>query len=251
MPNNKEKKEITPSKGKHKNNAQSDSNSKLNNSYSLFSFFSGLTIHREGNFAILVTLIISLIMLSVSSNLALLGFVALFAVTAFFRDPARVTPEQESLIISPADGIIQDISESLPPEELASENLGKMRKISIFLSVFDVHVNRMPCAATVEKNIYYPGKFFNASLDKASKYNERQTLLLNTDGGDQKIVLVQIAGLIARRIVCYAQEGDNYVAGERYGIIKFGSRVDIYLPLDREIKALKGQRMVGGETIIA
>jgi phosphatidylserine decarboxylase len=248
MSNNQENKDLPKAK---KKKLISNKSSEINSYGSFFSFFSGISINREGNFAILITLLITLFLLSRSGTLAVLGLVALFAVTSFFRDPARVVPNENNILVSPADGIIQDISETMPPEEIAGENLGKMRKVSIFLSVFDVHVNRMPCAATVEKYVYYPGKFFNASLDKASKYNERQTLVLRTSSGNHRIALVQIAGLIARRIVCYAQEGDSYKAGERYGIIKFGSRVDLYLPLDIKLDVLEGQRMIGGETVIA
>ena len=168
----------------------------------------------------------------------------------FFRDPERYTPEGEGLVISPADGILLPIKETTLPEEL---NMGdeKYIKFSIFMSVFNVHVNRNPVSGVVLKTLYIAGKFFNADLDKASKDNERNLVLVETKEGDT-VCYVQIAGLVARRIVSRLQKGDVVEQGERFGLIKFGSRLDIYLPKNKyDIKVLPGQVMVSGETILA
>jgi phosphatidylserine decarboxylase len=183
----------------------------------------------------------------------LLGFVSLALtvwVFSFFRDPERVTPTSKHLVISPADGLISDISLSSAPSELGLGD-GEMCKISIFLSVFDVHVNRVPVFGKIKSVLYHPGKFFNATLDKASKDNERNSIVIENADDGQDIVVVQIAGLLARRIVCYAKAGDNFNSGERFGIIKFGSRVDIYLPKSYHVTCMVGQRSVGGETVLA
>jgi phosphatidylserine decarboxylase len=156
----------------------------------------------------------------------------------FFRDPPRVTPLGEGLVVSPADGRVQMITEAVPPEEL---ELGEaaLTRISIFLNVFDVHINRVP-----------PGTFVNAALDKASDENERQLVGLETAAG-QRLGLVQIAGLVARRIVCQLEAGQSVRAGERYGLIRFGSRVDVYLPAGVAPLVVVGQRAIGGETVLA
>ena len=167
----------------------------------------------------------------------------------FFRDPDRVTPVREGLVISPADGIVQLIDSAAPPEELDMGQDARPR-ICIFMNVFDVHVNRVPIDATITKLSYRPGKFFNASLDKASEFNERQSLHLTLKDG-RDIALVQIAGLIARRILCHAAEGQAFRAGERFGMIRFGSRVDVYLPDGVYPLVSVGQRAIGGETVIA
>ena len=172
----------------------------------------------------------------------------------FFRDPARVAPTKAGLIISPADGKIVAVKELVPDADLELGSESRVR-ISVFLNVFNVHVNRMPADGIVRKRLYRPGKFVNASLDKASVDNERMALVLQLTGehpADNKTIgVVQIAGLIARRIVCDAQEGDVYKAGQRYGIIRFGSRADIYLPAGVKAMVAVGQTMVGGETILA
>jgi phosphatidylserine decarboxylase len=166
----------------------------------------------------------------------------------FFRDPPRVTPLAEGLIISPADGRVSAVSSAVPPPELG---LGPapLTRISIFMSVFDCHVNRAPIAGRIAKIAYRPGLFLNADLDKASEDNERNALLLETPHG--KIAVVQIAGLIARRIVTAVTEGESPQVGERIGIIRFGSRVDVYLPDGFRILAGEGQRAVAGETVLA
>ena len=172
----------------------------------------------------------------------------------FFRDPARVTPVKPGLIISPADGRVIAIKELVPDADLELGTETRIR-ISIFLNVFNVHVNRMPADGIVRKRLYRPGKFVNASFDKASVDNERMALVVQLTGdhpADNKTLgVVQIAGLIARRIVCTAQEGSTYKAGERYGIIRFGSRADIYLPSGVKPLVVIGQTMIGGETVLA
>lgn len=167
----------------------------------------------------------------------------------FFRDPPRVTPTRDGLIVSPADGIVSKIAKVIPPPEL---DIGMMERtrISIFLNVFDVHVNRIPAAGRIMKLHYYKGLFVNASLDKASDDNERQLVKLMTEEG-KDMGFVQIAGLVARRIVCDLKEGQTVTAGERFGIIRFGSRVDVYLPEGVASLVIEGQRMTGGETVLA
>lgn len=181
--------------------------------------------------------------------LGVIGLVCTVWCYYFFRDPERVTPEIKDVVVSPADGIVQMITKVKAPEEL---DLGdeEYTRVSIFMSVFNVHVNRAPAEGTIIKAVYVPGKFVNATLDKASKDNERQLLAMKTASGKQ-IVFVQIAGLIARRILCFAKLGDKYKAGERFGLIRFGSRLDVYLPTGVEPQVCLGQTMVAGETVIA
>ena len=166
----------------------------------------------------------------------------------FFRDPDRVTPVRAGLVISPADGVIQSVGPAAAPIELKME--GPLNRISVFMNVFDVHVNRMPVAGRIEDVQYRPGKFFNASLDKTSEHNERQGIRLITEGG-KCIGVVQIAGLVARRIKCDVRPGQDMRAGERFGLIRFGSRVDVYLPATIPALVAPGQRAVAGETVIA
>jgi len=167
----------------------------------------------------------------------------------FFRNPRRMTPLGEGLIMSPGDGIIAKIEQAIPPKELQWTKK-PLTRISIFLNVFDVHVNRIPCDGLIAKIHYHPGKFFNASLDKASEFNERNSVLIQAPSG-QEVLVVQIAGLIARRILCEVNQGQNVKAGETFGIIRFGSRVDLYLPEGVAPQVIEGQRMIGGETIMA
>ena len=167
----------------------------------------------------------------------------------FFRDPPRVTPLREGLIIAPGDGRISAIEVVRPPAELGFGDEPRLR-ISIFLSVFDVHINRAPVAGRVVRSIYVPGAFLNAALDKASEENERRCLIISTPANIE-IAVVQIAGLVARRIVTFIREGDTVGIGERYGLIRFGSRVDTYLPPGHGALVAVGQRAVGGETILA
>ncbi|MBR0559055.1 phosphatidylserine decarboxylase [Neokomagataea anthophila] len=167
----------------------------------------------------------------------------------FFRDPNRFPPQDDSLVIAPADGRVTGISLVAPPTALEMGNTPVWR-VSIFLSVLDVHINRMPAAGKVTKVAYHAGKFLNASLDKASEHNERNELRLTLADG-RNIGVVQIAGLIARRILCFVDEGDAVEAGERFGLIRFGSRTDVYLPAGIEPLVEKGQTMTGGETVLA
>lgn len=167
----------------------------------------------------------------------------------FFRDPKRVPPPREGLVVAPADGHIVSIQKVAPPAELGMGDTPVWR-VATFLSVLDVHVNRMPVAGTVTRIAYHEGKFLNASLDKASTDNERNALSITLPDG-RMVAVVQIAGLVARRIVCSVKEGDRLEAGERFGIIRFGSRTDVYLPPGVEPLVAVGQTMVGGETVVA
>jgi phosphatidylserine decarboxylase len=174
-------------------------------------------------------------------------------VAAFFRDPVRTTPSDDKLIIAPADGLITMIARVAPPPELrAGDGLGEAEctRVSIFMSVFDVHINRAPISGRIKRIAYVPGKFVNADLDKASEDNERQHFLVEGPGG-LKIGFTQIAGLVARRIVSFVREGDDVEAGERIGLIRFGSRVDVYLPAGTSPRVLLGQRTIAGETVLA
>lgn len=205
-------------------------------------------IHREGYIFIISFAAVTFLLASFSAILGWMGFVATVWCMYFFRNPDRITPINNELVVCPADGIIQTITEATPPSELGLDNV-EMIRISIFLNIFNTHVNRIPASGKIVALHYNPGKFFNASLDKASIYNERQSVLMETHGG-QKIVFVQIAGLIARRIVCDLEEESVVNAGERYGIIRFGSRVDLYLPLKTAILVSEGQICIAGETVI-
>lgn len=181
-----------------------------------------------------------------------------FCVLAFFRDPVRVTPQVDRYIVAPADGLVTLIGKVSPPRELTVEDgsgsqpmpTDPVTRISIFMSVFDVHINRSPIGGTVRRVIYIPGKFLNADLDKASEENERQHILVERGDG-LRICFTQIAGLVARRIVPFVKPGDMIAAGQRIGLIRFGSRVDVYLPAGVEPKVLMGQRIVAGETVLA
>jgi phosphatidylserine decarboxylase len=183
------------------------------------------------------------------STLAWLFTAVAAYVAYFFRDPARVSPLREGLIVSPADGKISMIEKVAPPAELGLGTEPRLR-ISIFLSVFDVHINRSPVAGRIARSIYVPGAFLNAALDKASEQNERRSLVIASPSAGE-VVVVQIAGLIARRIVTFVKEGDAVGVGERFGLIRFGSRVDVYLPPNRGCLVAVGQRAVGGETVLA
>jgi phosphatidylserine decarboxylase len=174
-------------------------------------------------------------------------------VAAFFRDPVRTTPHGDKLIVAPADGLVTMIARVPPPPELrGGDGLGdgECTRVSIFMSVFDVHINRAPITGRIKRIAYVPGKFVNADLDKASEDNERQHFLI--EGGEGlKIGMTQIAGLVARRILAFVREGDSVEAGQRIGLIRFGSRVDVYLPAGTSPKVLLGQRAIAGETILA
>src|SRR5215469_9666135 len=167
----------------------------------------------------------------------------------FFRDPPRGVPQDDGVLLAPADGLVQMVSQAVPPAELG---LGEqaLTRVSIFLSVFDVHINRVPCAGTIDVVAYRPGKFVNAASDKASEENERMAIALRRGNG-QLIGFVQIAGWVARRIVCTVKPGQELKAGERFGHIRFGSRTDLYLPSGARLLVAAGQRMIGGETVVA
>jgi phosphatidylserine decarboxylase len=170
-------------------------------------------------------------------------------VGAFFRDPVRTTPTMPGLIVSPADGVVCQIADVVPPADLGLGNEPRTR-VCVFMNVFNVHINRTPIAGSVIRRIYFPGKFLNASLDKASEDNERQLFLVRGADGTE-VAFVQIAGLVARRIMAFVREGDTVERGQRIGLIRFGSRVDVYLPAGTGAAVALGQTMVAGETILA
>jgi len=207
-------------------------------------------IHREGYpFIALFAAASLLAFVFLPDIFGWLGVILTLWCAYFFRDPPRVTPIDEGFVIAPADGVISAIETAAPPPELDLPP-GRVTRISIFMNVFDVHVNRSPVAGRIARMAYVAGKFVNASLDKASADNERQALTLEMAGGT-RIGVVQIAGLIARRIVAFATTGDELRAGQRFGLIRFGSRVDVYLPPGQNAQAIIGQRTIAGETILA
>jgi phosphatidylserine decarboxylase len=206
-------------------------------------------IHREGYPFIIVGLILALMLgLWVWEPLGWLFAVLTLWICYFFRDPTRVTPLRDGLVVSPADGRVSMIVTAVPPPEtgLPAE---PMTRISVFMNVFDCHVNRAPVSGRIVEQVYTPGLFINAELDKASEDNERNAVVIEAAG--TRIGVVQIAGLIARRIVTFVREGDDLVAGQRIGLIRFGSRVDIYLPLSAQLLAGLDQMALAGETVIA
>ena len=192
--------------------------------------------------------LVSLILFWLWSPLGWIGVVLTLWCVYFFRDPPRVTPVREGLVVAPADGRVSQVTTAPPPHELG---LGDrpLPRISIFMSVFDCHVNRSPVNGKVEKILYHPGKFLNADLDKASLDNERNSLVIAT--GQTRIAVVQIAGLVARRIVCFVRENQPVGAGERFGMIRFGSRLDVYLPENVMPLVAVGQTAIAGETVLA
>lgn len=214
---------------------------------SIFSIF--VPIHREGYRFIAIFAGIALVLFLLSSVLGWLGVIATLWCAYFFRDPDRVTPLREGLVISPADGRISSIEEVEIPPELDLGEKTRIR-ISVFMNVFNCHVNRAAVAGKVVKIGYIPGKFFNAELDKASKYNERNAVTLEM-ADKTRLGVVQIAGLVARRIVCFVKEGDQLGAGERFGLIRFGSRLDVYLPPGVVPQVAVGQLAIAGETVLA
>jgi len=217
----------------------------------LHAIYSILTpIHREGYRFIAVFFAVTVILFITGFEaLGWLGAVLTLWCAYFFRDPERATPLREGLIISPADGRISAVEAVVPPTEL---DLGAAtrQRISIFMNVFDVHVNRSPVDGRITRIAYVPGKFINAELDKSSADNERQAFTIELEGGS-RIGLVQIAGLLARRIVKFVREGEEVQAGQRIGLIRFGSRVDIYLPDGQMPFVAVGQRSIAGETVLA
>jgi len=205
-------------------------------------------IHREGWKFSSISLFVSLILLVIWPLLSFVSFLITFFILWFFRDPERNTPIAEGKIISPADGKVCLIDSSVPPEEL-QYGTKEMQRVCIFMNVFNVHVNRVPVKGEIKKIIYKEGSFFNASLDKASEKNERNSIIIKTENGIE-IVVVQIAGLIARRILSFVSNGDKLNSGERFGLIRFGSRVDVYLPKTFKPEVKVGDKTIAGETII-
>ena len=210
------------------------------------------SVHPEGRKFTLIAAFLTLAVYSMVSHFLgwLLVLVTIW-VAAFFRDPVRTTPQDPDLVVAPADGLVTMISRVPAPLELAGEGglAGEFTRVSIFMSVFDVHINRTPIGGTVRRIAYVPGKFLNADLDKASEDNERQHFLVEREDG-LKIGFTQIAGLVARRIMSFVKEGDRVEAGERVGLIRFGSRVDVYLPAGTGPQVLLGQRTIAGETVL-
>ena len=205
-------------------------------------------IHKEGYKFLAISILATFIVLFFSKLLGSLLILISFWVYYFFRDPERYSINNDSYLVSPADGLITDISEKSGPEELRLENT-TFTKVSVFMNVFNCHVNRVPASGKIEEIFYKPGKFLNASLDKASEENERNYFKIRLVNGEE-IIIVQIAGLIARRIVCEVEQGQSLKQGERIGMIRFGSRVDIYFK-NKKILAKLGQNVVAGESLIA
>ena len=206
-------------------------------------------IHKEGYKFLAISILVTFVVLFISKFLGFIFIIVTVWVYYFFRDPDRQSIEDDAYLVSPADGLITDISERSGPEELRLENITYTR-VSVFMNVFNCHVNRLPTAGKIEEIYYKPGKFFNASLDKASEENERNFLKIKSKKNDEEIIIVQIAGLIARRIVCEVEQDQELQQGARIGMIRFGSRVDIYFK-NKKILAKKGQNVVAGESLIA
>jgi phosphatidylserine decarboxylase len=206
-------------------------------------------IHPEGYPFIGGFALVSLILFWVWTPLGWLATVATLWCVYFFRDPPRVTPVRDGIVVAPADGRVSQVANALPPPEL---NLGEqpLPRVSIFMSVFDCHVNRSPVGGRIERIVYRAGKFLSADLDKASEDNERNAFVIVTPAG-QRIAAIQIAGLVARRIVPFAREGETVGVGQRIGMIRFGSRVDVYLPEGARALVAEGQTAIAGETVLA
>ncbi len=211
-----------------------------------------MPIHKEGWPFIALFAAVNLLAFLLSAWLGVVLLPVTIWCIAFFRDPERKTPEEPGLIICPADGLLLPVIDAVPPDELGLGTAPRPR-LSVFMNVFNVHVNRNPVSGTVIAKSYRPGKFFNASFDKASEHNERMSLRLRPEGGDGTgdLAVVQIAGLVARRIVCDLAQGQGVRRGARFGIIRFGSRVDVYLPSGCIITAAAGQKVRAGETVLA
>lgn len=206
-------------------------------------------MHPEGRKFVAIAAALTLVLFLIWEPLGWIGTGLTVWVYYFFRDPRRAVPAGEGLIVSPADGVVSLIEPAVPPAELG---LGSqlLTRVSVFMSVFNCHVNRAPIGGTITKVAYRPGKFLNASLDKASEDNERNGLVIDLPDG-RRIGVVQIAGLVARRILCFVSEGQGLRTGERFGLIRFGSRLDVYLPEGVEPQVALGQTMIAGETVIA
>jgi phosphatidylserine decarboxylase len=206
-------------------------------------------IHKEGHKFVAIFLVISFVLFYFAEPAGWVGLIVTAWCLYFFRDPERVVPEDAGILVSPADGTVCSVSDAVPPAELGMGSEERTR-ITIFLSVFNVHVNRVPAAGEITALAYVPGKFLNAAAENASEENERQLVRMKTEDG-KDIAFAQVAGLVARRILCDLKEGDTVARGERFGLIRFGSRTDIYLDKDQVAKVQVGQTMIGGETVIA
>lgn len=206
-------------------------------------------MHPEGRRFVAIFAAVTLALFLVSDILGWIGVGLTVWCYYFFRDPERVTPTRPGLVISPADGVVSLIEPAVPPTELGMPD-APLTRISVFMSVFNCHVNRSPIAGEILSVAYRPGKFFNASLDKASADNERNSLRIRMEDG-RELAVVQIAGLVARRIVCFIKPGVQMQTGERFGLIRFGSRLDVYLPDGVEPMVSLGQTMIAGETVLA
>ena len=206
-------------------------------------------IHKEGYKFLAISILVTFVTLFFSKFLGVIFIIISVWVYYFFRDPERFSINDDLFLVSPADGLITDISERAGPEELRLENT-TFTRVSVFMNVFNCHVNRIPTSGKVEEIYYKPGKFLNASLDKASEENERNYFKIKTVKDDEEIIIVQIAGLIARRIVCEVEQGQDLKQGDRIGMIRFGSRVDIYFK-NKKVLAKVGQNVVAGESLIA
>ena len=205
-------------------------------------------LHKEGYRFLTIAAVITFILLLISNFLGLISFILTIWVYYFFRDPERFSINDENYLLSPADGVVSQIIETNGPSEIGLENK-KFTRVSIFMNVFNCHVNRIPSSGKINQIFYKPGKYINASLDKASQENERNYIKMTNSNGDE-LVLVQIAGLIARRIVCEIKENDETNQGNKFGIIRFGSRVDLYFE-NYKMLVRQNQKTVAGETIIA
>ena len=205
-------------------------------------------IHKEGYKFLAISILITFVILFFSKFLGFISIIITVWVYYFFRDPERFPINDDTYLVSPADGLITDISERSGPEELRLENT-TYTKVSVFMNVFNCHVNRIPTSGKIDEIYYKPGKFLNASLDKASEENERNYFKVKLTNGEE-IIIVQIAGLIARRIVCEVEQGQDLKQGDRIGMIRFGSRVDIYFK-NKKVLAKLGQNVIAGESIIA
>lgn len=205
-------------------------------------------IHREGYKFIAAFAVVTLALGYFSSVLFWIGLILTAWCAYFFRDPERVTPVDDRLVISPADGVVSAVGPAVPPRELGMGS-GEMTRISVFMDVFSCHVNRAPVRGRIGRIEHRPGKFLNAELDKASTENERNGLVIDSPNGP--VAVVQIAGLVARRILCWAETGNDLAVGERFGLIRFGSRVDVFLPATASPRVAVGQTAVAGETVLA
>jgi phosphatidylserine decarboxylase len=212
-------------------------------------FESFAPVHPDGHKFIAIGAIVTLVFFLIYPPLGWIAALVTAWVVYFFRDPQRVTPLRPGLVVSAADGKVSSVEKVIPPAELGMGSDERVR-ISTFLSIFDVHINRAPIAGRIVRSLYIPGAFVNAALDKASEDNERRILVIDT-GSDGEVGVVQIAGLVARRIVTFSQMGDMVGAGQRFGLIRFGSRVDVYLPPGKVALVNVGQRAVAGETVLA